>query len=73
MNRIEKRRVCGQFSQWSDKEGSIESELVLIAVGRKPNTDCITPDSKIVLTDSKQVKVDRYLQTSVDGVYAIET
>ncbi|HOE88531.1 MAG: Dihydrolipoyl dehydrogenase [Spirochaetes bacterium ADurb.Bin315] len=72
VNRIEKRDgVCRTIFTVGDKEGSIESELVLIAVGRKPNTDCITPDSKIVLTDSKQVKVDRYLQTSVDGVYAI--
>lgn len=72
VNRIEKRDgVCRTIFMVDGKEVSVESDVVLMAVGRKANIECIASDSKIALTDSKQVKVDRYLQTSVDGVYAI--
>ena len=72
VNRIEKKDgVCKTIFTVGGKEVFVESEVVLMAVGRKPNSDCITADSKVVLTDSKLVKVDQYLETSVDGVYAI--
>ncbi len=72
VSRIEKkdglfRTVCAV----QGGEVSVESEVVLMAVGRKANTACIAVDSGIALTDSKHIKVNQYLQTSVDGVYAV--
>ena len=50
----------------------IKADRVLVAVGRKPNTEGLGLESLGVdLTERGQIKVDRHFQTNVDGVYAI--
>jgi dihydrolipoamide dehydrogenase len=60
----------------ADKDGNeeiLEVERVLSAVGRVPNTEDLGLDAVgVVLTDQGGfIKVDEYLRTSVEGVFAV--
>lgn len=50
---------------------SLESEVVLMAVGRKSNIEYIDVSAGIAFTDSGHIRVDEFFRTSVEGVYAI--
>ncbi len=51
---------------------TIEADLLLVAVGRRPVTEDMGMDSTGVEVDDKGfVVVDEYSRTSVDGVYAV--
>ncbi|NOY11596.1 MAG: FAD-dependent oxidoreductase, partial [Archaeoglobi archaeon] len=65
----EVRRVVAQ-----GEGGKVEvvGEVVLVAVGREPNSDILKPERGGVETDERGwVKVNSHLETSVKGVYAI--
>lgn len=50
----------------------IEADRVLVAVGRKPNTEGLGLESVGVETDERgRIKVDEKLMTNVEGIYAI--
>ncbi|MFW6061060.1 MAG: dihydrolipoyl dehydrogenase, partial [Phycisphaeraceae bacterium] len=50
----------------------VEADRVLVAVGRKPNTDGLNLDKLgVKLTDRGFIQVDENYKTSVDGIYAI--
>ena len=49
----------------------MEFEYLLIAVGRKPNTDKIGLENTKVQLDRGFIKVDEFQQTGEPGVYAI--
>ncbi len=53
------------------KKEEIEAEKLLIAVGRKPNTDNIGLEGTKVELDRGFIKVDPYQRTAEPGVYAI--
>jgi dihydrolipoamide dehydrogenase len=53
------------------KEEELEVEKLLIAVGRKPNTDNIGLENTKVELDRGFIKVDQNQQTTEPGVYAI--
>ena len=72
VGKIEKNN--GMCKTTITKQGTdlvIESDVVLMAVGRKPNIDCIAVDSGITFADTRHIVVDEYLQTNVEGIYAI--
>ncbi|WP_431878448.1 mycothione reductase [Amycolatopsis sacchari] len=51
---------------------TVEADQLLIAVGRRPNSDLLDVAATGVTTlDSGHVKVDSYQQTSVEGIYAL--
>lgn len=51
---------------------TIEADAVLVAIGRKPNTDGLALDKAgITANDRGQIEVGHDFQTSVPGVYAI--
>ncbi len=53
-------------------EPEIKGSHVLLAVGRKPNTDTLNPGAGGIEVDERgYIKVDDYLETSVKGVYAL--
>lgn len=52
-----------------EKEHESPSELVLVAIGVKPNTE-IASEAGIVLGDSKAIKVNEYLETNIKDIYA---
>ena len=53
------------------KQETVEAEALLVAVGRKPNTENIGLEGTRVQLDRGFVKVDQYQRTGEPGVYAI--
>ncbi len=53
------------------KQELIEAEKLLVAVGRRPNTDRVGLENTRVETDRGFVKVNGFQQTAEPGVYAI--
>src|SRR4051812_14003302 len=53
------------------KQEQLEAEKLLVAVGRKPNTDKIGIENTKVQLDRGFIKVDAHQQTAEKGVYAI--
>jgi len=59
--------------QYSDKkEVKIKYEIVLMSVGRKPNTSELNLEKiGVKLTKNNSIQIDNDFKTSVDGIYAI--
>ena len=59
----------------SDKDGNKKNfacNVVLISVGRKPNTEGLNLKKiGIELDNKKRIKTNKYFQTSIDNIYAI--
>jgi dihydrolipoamide dehydrogenase len=53
------------------KSEAVETELVLVAVGRKPNTEGIGLENTRIKPDRGFIKVDPYMRTEEPGIYAI--
>lgn len=54
------------------KAETLEAEIVLVAVGRKPYTDNLGLDAVGVAMDERgRIKTDAHFQTNVKGIYAI--
>ena len=52
--------------------GEIEADLVISAVGRRPNTEGLFPDrAGVLLNERGAIAVNEYLETSVPHIYAI--
>lgn len=63
------RRIVAQSDE---KRVEVEGEVILVAVGREPNSDILKPEKGGVKTDERGwIRVNSYLETSVKGVYAI--
>ena len=70
-----KKNNKGAVVSTTDKDGkkiNFECNVVLVSVGRKPNTKNLNLDAiGIALDDKKRVKVDKNFQTNVKNIYAI--
>ncbi len=56
----------------SGKQINFDCNVVLISVGRKPNTKNLNLEKiGVILDDKKRIKVNNNFQTNVDNVYAI--
>jgi dihydrolipoamide dehydrogenase len=53
------------------KTEQMEAEKLLVAVGRKPNTENIGLENTKIQTDRGFIKVDEYQRTGEPGIYAI--
>lgn len=54
------------------KETDVDVEMILVSVGRIPNTDNLKlEDAGVSLDDAGFIKVGDYLKTDVEGIYAI--
>jgi len=62
-------RLCAALA--NGKREDLEAETLLVAVGRKPNTENIGLDKLKVLLDRGFIKVDEHQLTGEPGVYAI--
>jgi dihydrolipoamide dehydrogenase len=51
--------------------GTVEAELLLVAVGRGPATEGLGYETQGVATDRGFVLTDEHLRTNVEGVYAV--
>lgn len=55
-----------------DGERTITCSHLLIAIGRRPNSDSLNLDSAGIETDDRgYIKVNDRLETNIDGVYAL--
>ena len=58
-----------------EKDGNsnvMEADVVLVSVGRKPNTEGLKLDQAGIETDERgRVKIDKHFKTNIEGVYAI--
>ena len=76
-NKVESidKKSNGVIVKTSNKEGkkiSFECDVVLVAVGRKPNTKNLNLQKVgINLDDKKRVKVDKKYQTNIKNIFAI--
>ena len=61
---------CVSYSQ-KDKPCEVEGDMVLMAVGRRPNTDSLNLADLGIEFGRRGVVVNRYMQTSVPSIYAI--
>ena len=70
-----KKNNKGAVVSTTNKEGkkiNFECDVVLVSVGRKPNTKNLNLDAiGIALDNKKRVKVDKNFQTNVKNIYAI--
>lgn len=75
-----KFEVGTQTSAFEDKDGhtvvktnngDFEADAVLLAVGRKPNTDLNLESTDIKLGERGEIKVNNQLETDVNHIYAI--
>ena len=57
--------------QQKDKSFSVEADLVLMAVGRRPNLGSLNLDEMGIAYTRHGVSVNSYMQTSVPSVYAV--
>jgi glutathione reductase (NADPH) len=70
LKRIDKN--AGELFAFTDHNEMIETDCVMLAVGRVPNTDGMGLEKAGVETGAKgEVKVDDYSRTSVPHIYAI--
>ena len=66
-------RIDGNCTTFVDSEGTehtIESDNILLSVGRRPNTQGFGLESLGVALERGGIKVDNKMQTSIEGVYA---
>ncbi|MDB1134984.1 dihydrolipoyl dehydrogenase [Candidatus Anaplasma sp. TIGMIC] len=71
---VEKKKT-GIFAKCESVSGgvtsTIEADVVLVAVGRKPNVKGVVEMAGLLLDDRGFVRVDDMLETSIKGIYAI--
>ena len=53
------------------EERRLDADVVLVATGRRPNTDGLGLDTAGVATERGRVVIDDHFQTNVPGIYAI--
>ncbi|MBV9401224.1 MAG: dihydrolipoyl dehydrogenase [Bryobacterales bacterium] len=63
--------VCFQVALENGNTENVEADALLVAIGRKPNTDNIGLEGTRVELDRGFVKVDPYQRTAEPGIYAI--
>jgi dihydrolipoamide dehydrogenase len=70
-----KKSAKGAIVSTSDKDGkkvNFDCDVVLISVGRKPNTNKLNLDLVgVSLDDKKKIKTDKNFKTNINNIYAI--
>jgi len=60
-----------KYNDKNNTENSIEAEYILNALGRMPNTEDLSLENIGLTTDKGFITVDKNMQTSIDGIYAV--
>ncbi len=72
---VRSRLVASPFSPNPKKDrikpSTVDAQMVLVCVGRSPNTENIGLDAIGLTTDKGWIEADEYLRTPVENVYAI--
>jgi len=67
VEKIDGSKVC--FTNKKGKEEILDTELIILAVGRKPNIESFTGSGLDI--ERGRVKVDERMRTNLPGVYAV--
>ena len=59
------------FQEEDGKKIAVETEKVLLAAGRVPNTQALNLSSAGVETERGRIKVDKFMRTNVANIYAV--
>ncbi len=59
------------FRDAKGRDGAVEAERILVATGRRPNTDGLGLEAVGIDADRHGIRVDDNMQTNVVGVYAV--
>ena len=76
-NKVEtiKKNASGATVTTIDKEGNknnFDCDVVLISVGRKPNTNGLNLEAvEIEIDEKKRIKTDKMFKTNIENIYAI--
>lgn len=57
--------------EFKGKEEFVTSEYTLLSIGRTPNTENLNLEAVGIELDGKAIKVDEYLRTNIQNIYAI--
>jgi pyruvate/2-oxoglutarate dehydrogenase complex dihydrolipoamide dehydrogenase (E3) component len=71
---IEVKNDNGKIVLTTEKNGIIENltgESILVAVGRKPNTESLSLEKAGIEYNRKGIEVDKHLQTTTHNIYAV--
>lgn len=71
---VEVKNDGGKVILVAEKDGvreEISGESILVAVGRKPNTESLKLENAGIEYDKKGIEVDKHLETTADNVYAV--
>lgn len=73
VHRIDQFEDCVTIQYvWNDQEQQVRGDAVLLALGRTPATEGLNLEAAgIDTTDRGAIKVDEYLRTNVEGIYAL--
>lgn len=73
VHRIDQSDDCVTIQYvWNDQEQQVRGDAVLLALGRTPATEGLNLEAAgIDTTDRGAIKVDEYLRTNVEGIYAL--
>ena len=69
--RVSKVKDNGVFFESKGKEQSVTADLVLMAVGRLPNTEGLGAKELGIAFDKNAVITDEYMRTNIANIYAI--
>jgi len=68
IKKIEKKD--NSFELFLGEGENLSADMVIIAVGAKPNVELIE-NSSIEITENGSIKVDQFMKTNIDNVYAV--
>ncbi|HPT19598.1 MAG TPA: FAD-dependent oxidoreductase, partial [Methanothrix sp.] len=66
------KKIVNARSMQDGKVSRFEADEILLAAGRRSNSDLLKPEKSGIETDGRGwIKTDRYLETSKSGIYAL--
>ncbi|MCK4420238.1 dihydrolipoyl dehydrogenase [candidate division WOR-3 bacterium] len=68
ISEIQRKDIFRIIFEQKGKEKQIESEKVLISIGRTPNINAVP---KEIITENRRIKVDNKMRTDMENVYAV--
>jgi len=69
---VKKSNNCSIVEAESDgKKSTLEADIILVAVGRRTDTESLDLDRAGIAHDRGRIKVNEFMQTNKPGVYAI--
>lgn len=66
-----KKEFSVKITDQTNKKKTVKSDALLVATGVMPNNDLLALDNTSIKMNGRFIKVDKFMQTNVKGIYAI--